>query len=475
MQKQFNYTAIFIMTLLLNAMHAQECPTLISPLDGQVNVPVDNIIRWTPVNGVIGYLVSLGTTPGGGEIINRRSSGLSNFYVPEIGLPENTVIYVTISLFLPNQPIKVCPLQIFTTVEVTTPPDCTKLANPENQDSGVRVDTDLKWEYALRATDYVLRVGTSPGGNDIVDNFQTGNILFYNLPELPLNQEIFVLIIPLNENGNASGCIEESFTTGEPTVSCDNVNFPSINIPDKVALCHGNMNGIIQSSDRARGYRWFRINNDGTETLLSETNQLTYNQIGQYRLELYNTVTEFGATIECPNTKLFAVVNSEIPTIESISISRGNSGLQIVVDVSGNGDYEYSLDNMDFGFQESPRFEGVEPKEHTLYVRDKNGCGVINRELEKELSNMDFPSFFTPNGDGINDHWQFIPSLETGEMPVEVIWIFDRYGVFVAQIDPKSLGWDGLYQGKPLPSSDYWFKATSFNQKTITGHFTLKR
>ncbi|WP_281542709.1 T9SS type B sorting domain-containing protein [Maribacter aestuarii] len=475
MLRKNNFILWLILALALNPLVGQECPTLIAPLDGQIDVPVDNPIRWTAVDGIIGYLVSLGTTPGGGEIINRRSSGLSNFYIPEVGLPESTVIYVTISLFLPDQPIKVCPLQIFTTEEVTTPPDCTKLVNPIDQDSGVRVDTDLRWEYAPRATDYIIRVGTTSGGNDIVDDSLSGNVLFYNLSELPLNQEIFVLIIPLNENGSATGCIEESFSTGEPTVSCANINFPTITIPDTVALCARDENAILESFDRARGYRWFKINNDGTETLLSESNQLTYSEIGQYRVELYNTVTEFGATIECPITKIFNVVSSEVPTIESIAITRENSGLRIEVVVSANGNYEYSLDSVDFGFQDSPIFNNVPPREHIIYVRDKNGCGIAERVLEKELSKSDFPQFFTPNGDGINDYWQFAPVSETGEVSVEDIQIYDRYGCFLVQIDPNGVGWDGQFMGRPLPSTDYWFKATSFNKKTITGHFTLKR
>ena len=475
MLRKKNFVLGVILAIAINTTWGQECPILISPLDGQIDVPVDNVIRWTAVDGIIGYLVSLGTTPGGGEIINRRSSGLSNFYIPEIGLPENTVIYVTISLFLPDQPIKVCPLQIFTTEDVTTPPDCTQLANPFSGDTGVRIDTDLRWEYAPRATDYIIRLGTTPGGNDIVDNVQTGNVLFYNLPELPLNEEIYVLIIPLNINGSAIACLEESFSTGEPTVSCANIDFPTINIPDTVALCEGRESAILESLDRARGYRWFKINNDGTETLLSETNQLTYSETGQYKVELYNTVTEFGATIECPNTKIFNVVSSEIPTIESVATTRESSGLQIVVEVSGNGDYEYALDSIDFGYQDSPRFNDVPPKEHIIYVRDKNGCGIAERILEKELSKNDFPEFFTPNGDGINDYWQFAPSQESKEISIEVIQIYDRYGCLLAQIDPNSIGWDGQFQGRALPSSDYWFKATSFNRKTITGHFTLKR
>ncbi|UWX55864.1 hypothetical protein NYZ99_05580 [Maribacter litopenaei] len=123
MRKRIIPLLFIVISFLTLKGNAQECPTLISPLDGATDVPVDNLIEWTAVDGIIGYLVSLGTTPGGGEIINRRSSGLNNFYQPEVGLPSNTVVYVTISLFLPDAPIKVCPLKIFTTETITTPPN----------------------------------------------------------------------------------------------------------------------------------------------------------------------------------------------------------------------------------------------------------------------------------------------------------------------------------------------------------------
>ncbi|MFC7357984.1 T9SS type B sorting domain-containing protein, partial [Jejudonia soesokkakensis] len=41
-----------------------------------------------------------------------------------------------------------------------------------------------------------------------------------------------------------------------------------------------------------------------------------------------------------------------------------------------------------------------------------------------------------------------------------------------------SAGWDGTYNGNPLPSSDYWFRVEYMEDETpkeFKGHFTLKR
>lgn len=455
--------------------HSQQCPTLTSPLDGDINVPVDNLIRWTAVDGIIGYLVSLGTTPGGGEIINRRSSGLNNFYQPEIGLPENTVVYVTISLFLPNAPIKVCPLKVFTTVDVTEPPECTTLAQPLDNEIEVSADGNLKWNFAPGATNYLVSLGTSSGNYDIIENFETGNTIFYR-PEqnLELDQTYYFKIVPFNENGEAVGCREERFTTGVPTVRCESANFPIITVPDKIALCRGANGGSYRSMDRARGFRWIKINENGTEEVISETSLFEYTTTGRYRLELFNNLTEFGASIECLIEKEFEVVYSEQPVIENVFISRQNNALRIEIKAVGDGEFEYALDRNDSNFQDSPVFTNVEPGERIVFVRDKTGCGLAERLVEKELSTSDFPALFTPNGDGINDYWQYRKE-GSDEITIEYIHIFDRYGNLLVQLDPLSNGWDGIYNGKALPASDYWFKAISFSNKVIKGHFTLKR
>ena len=59
--------------------------------------------------------------------------------------------------------------------------------------------------------------------------------------------------------------------------------------------------------------------------------------------------------------------------------------------------------------------------------------------------------------------------------PNLTIKIFDRYGKFIKQLGPNSLGWDGKYLGKDISSSDYWFVVTRENGKEYKGHFSLKR
>jgi len=58
------------------------------------------------------------------------------------------------------------------------------------------------------------------------------------------------------------------------------------------------------------------------------------------------------------------------------------------------------------------------------------------------------------------------------------IYIFDRFGKLIKQITPEGQGWDGTFNGNPLPSTDYWFTVEYLEATTIKefkAHFTLKR
>ncbi|MDP5101910.1 MAG: T9SS type B sorting domain-containing protein, partial [Nonlabens sp.] len=142
---------------------------------------------------------------------------------------------------------------------------------------------------------------------------------------------------------------------------------------------------------------------------------------------------------------------------------RNNS---ITVTAVGSGPFEYSLDN--FIYQESPVFENLLPGFYTVYVRDLNGCDLITAPATIIAAR----NFFTPNNDGFHDYWQVI-AIETE--PDAKIYIFDRFGKLLKQLDPLGPGWDGMYNGNPMPSTDYWFLVELSDGQSFDGHFTLKR
>jgi gliding motility-associated-like protein len=131
--------------------------------------------------------------------------------------------------------------------------------------------------------------------------------------------------------------------------------------------------------------------------------------------------------------------------------------------------YEYSLDGGPW--QDSGTFSNVSAGEHEVTARDKNGCGISSATIFV----IDYPLYFTPNGDGNNDRWQIEGIGSTAK-----IYIFDRYGKLLKQLSPTGDGWDGTYNGNSMPSSDYWFiveytEPSSNEPKEFKAHFTLKR
>lgn len=556
---------------------AQGCPDLVEPLQGSVGVPVETIISWEPVVGVNGYIISIGTTVGGGEIIDNLQIGNDPNFLPPLGLPESTTIYVTITLFYFDQDNVVCPSRSFTTENVTVPPGCSSLTDPLNGETDVNIATNLSWSYAIKATGYQLSLGTTPGGVEILDSEDLGNVLFYNPPaNLPPETTIYVNIRPYNENGFSLDCDEQSFTTailGEPPgctqlitpangssnvplspliewqpvpnatgykvfigrtpfvndildgviffqnstfvldfepnntyfvriipfnqageaqgckqesfstiLGCGPiidpntgeivVFFPETKMPDMVGICEGQLPTIFESPDIADGYRWFKVNPDGTEELISETRSVDLFDAGPYIYEVYNIVTQSGFSLECPIRKEFEVTISETPTILQIDKVLLNELFTITIDVSGIGSYEYSLDGETF--VDDNFFINLGEGTYTVTVRDKNGCGIAEETIRLGFPLPGFPPYFSPNGDGINDTWQYRPPI-AGGLVLKRIMIYDRFGKLLATVSRFSEGWDGTYEGTPMPADGYWYKAETVSGREVSGYFSLVR
>jgi gliding motility-associated-like protein len=89
---------------------------------------------------------------------------------------------------------------------------------------------------------------------------------------------------------------------------------------------------------------------------------------------------------------------------------------------------------------------------------------------------IDYPRYFTPNGDGFHETWN-VTGLQNFDA-ITKIYIFDRYGKLLKQLSASGDGWDGTYNGQPLPSTDYWFTVDypeNGVMKQFKAHFSLKR
>uniref|UniRef100_UPI0026124C0C T9SS type B sorting domain-containing protein n=1 Tax=uncultured Winogradskyella sp. TaxID=395353 RepID=UPI0026124C0C len=186
---------------------------------------------------------------------------------------------------------------------------------------------------------------------------------------------------------------------------------------------------------------------------------------GIYGVTITNLITG------CENTDDTLVTESEPPslTIEQLTQAFAENHVLQVVLGDEIGEYEFSLDGGPW--QDELIFSNVSSGEHEIVARDKNGCGSESATTFI----VDYPLYFTPNGDGFNETWNIAGIGSNAK-----IYIFDRYGKLLKQLSPEGSGWDGTFNGNRMPTSDYWFTVEYDEpgtdiRKEFKAHFTLKR
>ena len=166
------------------------------------------------------------------------------------------------------------------------------------------------------------------------------------------------------------------------------------------------------------------------------------------------------------NLNVTTYTDTATDLISGVLISDFSGSNSVEIKTIGAGPFEYSLDGITF--QDNPMFTNIKAGEYTAYVRDNFNCKLSNIQIYV----LDYPRFFTPNSDGYNDLWK-IKNLDV--YPKAIITIFDRYGKLLKQLNTSSSGWNGNYNGVPLPADDYWFNINLVEKNVIKGHFSLKR
>jgi len=266
---------------------------------------------------------------------------------------------------------------------------------------------------------------------------------------IPHNQTIYARV----ENSNACyGISEIELTVFKlPNIETEFETQYCLNFFPETLTLNG---GVINDLPNNYFYQW--STGEGTATI-------EINAPGTYIVRVSNTNG-------CFKDRTISVLPSNIATVTGVEVVDSSQNNSISVFVSGEGDYEYALDDINGPYQDSNLFENVQPGFYTVYIRDKNNCGIT----EEIVSVIGFPKFFTPNDDDNNDYWQ-VNGISSQFQSNSSVLIFDRYGKLLIELDPLSIGWDGTFNGAKLPTSDYWFKVKLQDGRTFTSHFTLKR
>ena len=325
---------------------------------------------------------------------------------------------------------------------------CDDEADPANQDGKFGFDTSTFESTILNG-----QTGR------IVKYYDQNNILLPSPLPNPFvtgTQNITVVIEnPINPNCSATLTIP--FVVHPiPNIELSTSELICSNIPTFFVTLNP---GFLDNSLAANfNYNWKK---DGGSSIATSPT-IGVNSEGSYTVEVTN---QSG----CSRTRTIQVTASNLATITSIDIVDLVDFNTVTINTTGTGDYEYSMDYLNGIWQDSNLFTNVPGGIHQVFVNDKNGCGLVS----KEITVLSIPKFFTPNNDGFNDSWTVKGMLS---YPTAELRIFDRYGKLIKELRPTSTGWDGTFNGQPLPATDYWFVfKLDANTPEKRGHFTLKR
>lgn len=269
--------------------------------------------------------------------------------------------------------------------------------------------------------------------------------------------------------GKESGCTSEAVK-----LKLELVKFPDDPLSEDTALCL-NEDGSLQQAveigedfGNSYKYQWTA----GTE-VISSNPVMSIDEVPQaqnYSLQITDTasgcVTNFSTAI-----KTFSAP-SEVKV--EFSGDAFSDAYTVTAEAMGeeNSVFQYRLD--EGKWQDSGNFTNVPAGEHTVSAREASGCGIATSEA---FLLVGYPHFFTPNGDGYNDTWMI---SDNEYFKVERLYIFDRYGKLLKQLEPNGNGWDGTFNQKAMPADDYWFQLEYKDVETgrsevFKANFSLKR
>ena len=432
-----------------------------TPTTGQCAVSVTMTITVNPnVTPTFTQVASICSGQTLAPLPTTSSNGITGTWSPT---PNNTATTTYTFTPTPGQ----CAVSTSMTIAVTSKPVVTVINNTPSICSGEQVDITLSCNNIPGATiywDFILPTATGGSTGSGVGPIHLSNLI-------TLSNEVMVpttisLIV-----------YAESSCRGDATQIDITVNPLPTPVIAAGSVCVDSNNNIISNytlntglSNANHTFVWYYngIVIPGATTSTYTVDEV--NEVGLYEVEATNTVTT------CQSIRYQAVVDLSQAAVKATYVVSDYfaENQTITINVSGTGDYLYSLDGGDF--QTNNVFSNVSTGEHYVIVHDTKGCTDITI---KPILTIGYPHYFTPNGDGYHDTWN-VWSLSN--QPHAIIHIFDRLGKLLKQIKPSGAGWDGTFNGQNLPATDYWFtiqynenKNENKVEKVFKAHFSLKR
>ncbi len=374
--------------------------------------------------------------------------------------------------------LKVPATNISPNYKITFPPVCDDFldVNGNNTANNNNRDGITAFDFSATKANVIAQLPTSQAYNinyyrnesdALAETNVINNISNYRNIGYPISQDIWIRID--SDLDNACYGLGPYLTLNVEALPNIDLNLDG---DDDNLVCQNNptfyiqLNAGIQDGTPTTNYTYI-WSKDGTIIPGEISYTLDVNTEGLFTVKVENS-------LGCSTIRTIKVIASDVAKIDSIDVQDMTDINTITVNVSSSslGDYEYSLDDRLGPFQDSNFFNNVSAGIHEVFVNDKNGCGPITQAT---IAVVGAPKFFTPNNDGYNDYWS-VKGVNQTYNSKSIIYIFDRYGKLLKQWVPTlNQGWDGTFNGVPLPADDYWFTLKLEDGREAKGHFSLKR
>ncbi|NER12035.1 T9SS type B sorting domain-containing protein [Leptobacterium flavescens] len=278
----------------------------------------------------------------------------------------------------------------------------------------------------------------------------------------------------------APDCNGTSVTKSSTTQVTVNSDIELVLVTSDVDTCEGETVLLTVNEIENATYRW-----TGPDGFSADSREVNIENITSQQQGVY-TVT--ASVVNCDGSPVQETSSVNIRVESDPAIGFDNipdtvvlcSGDNFNVEAPDyeNAVYEWQGPN---GFTLSDRILNITGFTHAMegvYILTVtvDGCNSTIRETHEMnitscAGTISIPPFFTPNGDGHNDVWE----VDQSQIPFSHIYIYDRYGKMLKQLTETDKSWDGLYNGRQMPSSDYWFAIHLKDNNIMKGHFSLIR
>jgi len=241
--------------------------------------------------------------------------------------------------------------------------------------------------------------------------------------------------------------------------------------------CYGAQNGQLRASAQGGfGVHTYIITRNGLDqsNLTGEFNGLAQ---GEYILAVVDANgcrQEERITITEP-----PVLRPDLDNIINESICPGSSDGEItVMALGGNAPYTY-LWSADPSLNAST-ITGLSRGDYVLTITDANACQTsLTLSVTEFVPKIFMPTAFTPNDDGDNDVFAAVSGCTPTTFSMTM---YNRWGNVIFYSEDISKGWDGTFEGQPVPVGLYTYGlaySISVNgnlvQETFKGEIRLIR